>query len=81
MVRVGVFHDLVTAKEAYNQLASFGPTQIVKAVGANGPLYRVQIGPLDNKQDANTALDTAISNGFEDARIVETQIQQVAFKN
>ncbi len=81
MVRVGVFHDLENAKLAYNQLAGFGPTQIVKAVGANGPLYRVQIGPLDNKEDANTALDTAISNGFEDARIVETQIQQVAFKN
>ncbi len=81
IVRVGVFHDLENAKLAYNQLAGFGPTQIVKAVGANGPLYRVQIGPLDNKEDANTALDTAISNGFEDARIVETQIQQVAFKN
>jgi rare lipoprotein A len=81
MVRVGVFHDLANAKQAYNQLAGFGPTQIVKAVGANGPLYRVQIGPLDNKDDANTALDTAISNGFDDARIVETQIQQVAFKN
>ncbi len=81
IVRVGVFHDLETAKEAFAQIAGFGPTQIVKAVGANGPLYRVQIGPLDNKQDANTALDTAISNGFEDARIVETQIQQVAFKN
>jgi rare lipoprotein A len=81
IVRVGVFHDLENAKLAFNQVSGFGPTQIVKAVGANGPLYRVQIGPLDNKDDANTALDTVISNGFEDARIVETQIQQVAFKN
>ena len=81
MVRVAVFHDLDNAKEAYGRLASFGPTQIVKAVGANGPLYRVQIGPLDNRADANTALDEAIANGFEDARIVATQITEVAFKN
>ena len=80
MVRVGVFHDFENAKNAYNQLASLGPTQIVKAVGANGPLYRVQMGPLDNKADAETALESAIASGFEGARIVETKITEVAFK-
>ena len=80
MVRVGVFHDLENAKSAYDQLASLGPTQIVKAVGANGPLYRVQMGPLDNKDDAETALESAIASGFEGARIVETKITEVAYK-
>jgi rare lipoprotein A len=79
IVRVAVFHSLENATTAYQALASVGPTQIIKAVGANGPLYRVQIGPLDNQADAETARDNAIANGYEDARIVETMIQQVAY--
>jgi rare lipoprotein A len=78
MVRVAVFHSLDNATSAYNTLAGFGPTQVIKAVGANGPLYRVQIGPLDNEQDAEAALQSAITSGYEDARIVQTQITQVS---
>lgn len=78
IVRVAVFHSLDNANAAYQELASFGPTQIVRAVGANGPLYRVQIGPLDNSSDAQSALDSAVASGYEGARIVETQSTQVS---
>lgn len=78
IVRVAVFHSLENANSAYQSLASLGPTQIIKAVGANGPLYRVQMGPLDTEADAEAALQNAISSGFDDARIVETQITQVS---
>jgi len=78
VVRVAVFHSLENANTAYQELASFGPTQIVRAVGANGPLYRVQIGPLDNTSDAQSALDSAVASGYEDARIVATQATQVS---
>ncbi|MEO6607650.1 MAG: septal ring lytic transglycosylase RlpA family protein [Aestuariivirga sp.] len=78
IVRVAVFHSLENANTAYQQLAGFGPTQIVRAVGANGPLYRVQIGPLDNASDAQSALDSAAATGYEGARIVETQSTQVS---
>ncbi len=78
IVRVAVFHSLENANTAYQQLAGFGPTQIVRAVGANGPLYRVQIGPLDNTSDAQSALDSAVATGYEGARIVETQATQVS---
>ena len=78
VVRVAVFHSLDNANSAYQKLASFGPTQIVRAVGANGPLYRVQIGPLDNSSDAQSALDSAVATGYEGARIVETQSTQVS---
>ncbi|MDE2445945.1 MAG: septal ring lytic transglycosylase RlpA family protein [Alphaproteobacteria bacterium] len=80
IVRVAVFHSIDNAKAAYASLASLGPTQIVKAVGANGPLYRVQIGPLNTQADAERARENAIANGFEDPRIVETFIQQVAYR-
>ena len=78
MVRVAVFHSIENANAAYAQMSSLGPTQIVQAVGANGPLYRVQIGPLDNSSDAQSALSSAIASGFEDAKIIEMQITQVS---
>ena len=78
IVRVAVFHSLDNAQTVYQTLANVAPTQIIKAVGANGPLYRVQMGPIDNMDDAQTALETAMANGFEDARIIKTQITQVS---
>lgn len=78
VVRVAVFHNLDNAKTAYTELSGFGPAQIIKAVGANGPLYRVQMGPFDNESDSQSALQTAITSGYEDARIVGTQITQVS---
>jgi rare lipoprotein A len=78
VVRVAVFHSMENANSAFQTLAGFGPTQIIRAVGANGPLYRVQMGPLDNETDAQSALETAIASGFEDARIVPTQVTQIS---
>jgi len=80
VVRVAVFHSLENASSAYQQLASVGPTQIIRAVGANGPLYRVQLGPFNNPEEAQTALQAAMNNGFEDARIVESQPLQISMK-
>ena len=80
IVRVGVFHDLNNASTVYQQLQGFGPTRIVKAVGANGPLYRVEMGPLDNKADADAAMTTAIGEGFEDAKLVATEPLQISMK-
>ena len=78
IVRVALFRSLDNAQTAYQELSGFGPVNIVKAVGANGPLYRVQMGPFDNDADSQSALQTAIASGYEDARVVETQITQVS---
>jgi rare lipoprotein A len=80
MVRVAIFHSIENASEAYNQVVGAGPTQIIKAVGANGPLYRVQIGPFNSAEEAQVALQTAMNNGFESARVVETQPLQISMK-
>ena len=80
MVRVAIFHSLDNASVAYNQVAAAGPTQIIKAVGANGPLYRVQIGPFNSPDEAQAALQTAVNNGFDGARVVETQPLQISMK-
>ena len=78
IVRVGVFHDLNNASTAYQQLQGYGPTRIVRAVGANGPLYRVEMGPLDNQADADAAMTTAIGEGFEGAKLVVVEPLQIS---
>ncbi len=80
MVRVAIFHSLDNASVAYSQVASAGPTQIIKAVGANGPLYRVQIGPFNSPDEAQIALQTAVNSGFDGARVIETQPLQISMK-
>ena len=80
VVRVAVFHDMANANDALQRLASFGPTHIVRAVGANGPLYRVEIGPLDNKVDADAALTTALGSGYEDAKLMPAEASQVSMR-
>lgn len=80
VVRVGVYHDLENASSAYQQLQAYGPTRIVKAVGANGPLYRVEMGPLDSQADADAAMTTAIGEGFEGAKLVTTEPLQISMK-
>ena len=80
IVRVGVFHDLDNASTAYQQLQSYAPTRIVKAVGANGPLYRVEMGPLNSKADADAAMTSAIGQGFEGAQMVVSEPLQISMK-
>ena len=80
IVRVGVFHDLDNANTAYQQLQAYGHTRIVKAVGANGPLYRVEMGPLENKADADAAMTAAIGEGFEDAKLITTEPLQISMR-
>ncbi|MBG1231544.1 septal ring lytic transglycosylase RlpA family protein [Aestuariivirga litoralis] len=78
VVRVAVFHDLANAKTAFEQLSDAGPTRIVKAVGANGPLYRVEVGPLNSKADADAAMTAVQGAGYEDAKAVAAEPQQIS---
>jgi rare lipoprotein A len=80
VVRVGVFHDLANAQNAYQAIESFGPAKIVRAVGANGPLYRVEMGPLDNAADAQAALTTAQGAGFEGAKLIAAEVMQISMR-
>ena len=80
IIRVAVFHDIANANNAYQRLSSFGPTRIVRGVGVNGPLYRVEIGPLDNKSDADAALATAFGSGFEGAAMLSDGATRISMR-
>lgn len=78
VVRVAVFHDLNNARTAYEQVQSAGPARIIRAVGANGPLFRVEVGPLNSQADADAAMTQVQGTGFEDAKLVAAEPQQIS---
>jgi rare lipoprotein A len=72
-VQVGAFADPGNAERARTELADAGPVEIVPQDAAAGTLYRVRIGPLEDEQAAENALQRAIETGHADARMVMAQ--------
>ncbi len=72
-VQVGSFADPGNAEKARNQLASSWPVQVAELTGGQGTLYRVRLGPIADRPDADTALEHAIFLGHRDARVIVAQ--------
>lgn len=79
-VQVGSYGDHNNAERVRAQLASVWPVQMMQLDGVNGTVYRVRIGPLNNDDDAKTALEHAISLGYSDARLIVAQSMQAALQ-
>lgn len=47
-VQVGVYRQRADAERLRSQLGSFGPVEVAPMAGADGPRYRVRIGPMAN---------------------------------
>jgi len=77
-VQVGSFGDPKNAEKARNALAATWPVQVLEVAGNGAPLYRVRIGPLADRNDADTALDQAVYLGHADAHVVVAHSQQAA---
>lgn len=77
-IQVGSFADPANAEKARAELASAWPVQVIEQDGASGPIYRVRLGPIDGKADADTALEQAIFLGHPDAHIVTAHAMQAA---
>lgn len=69
-VQVGSFADPYNAQRAREELANSGPVQVQELMGAQGPLYRVRIGPMKNQGQAQLALRQAVDLGHPDARLI-----------
>jgi rare lipoprotein A len=72
-VQVGAFADPDNAERARTELADAGPVEVVPQNANYGTLYRVRIGPLEDEQSAENALQRAIETGHADARLVVAQ--------
>ena len=75
-VQVGSFSKPGNAEIARAALASAWPVQVIEVNGSSGTLYRVRLGPIADRADADTALEQARLLGHEDARVVAANAMQ-----
>ena len=77
-IQVGSFSDLANAERARDLFASAWPVQFIELSGSSGNIYRVRLGPISGRTDADTALDGAVAAGYPDARLIAAQAMQAA---
>jgi cell division septation protein DedD len=78
IVHAASFANKANAIAAKNYLSDVAETQIQILSGQNGPIYRVQVGPFTSLSKAQDALTKVKDGGFDDARVREINVQQVA---
>ena len=64
--------------DASYQEATFEPPKRMKTERANGPLYKVQMGPFSSSVGAEEALSAVQAEGYHKALLESTRIEQVA---
>lgn len=77
-VQVGSFSDVRNAERVRDEFASGWPVQFIELNGSAGTVYRVRLGPIAGRADAETALEGAIAAGFPDAHLLAAQAMQAA---
>jgi rare lipoprotein A len=78
IVQIGSFKSLEGAESARAALEGVGPVQVYEWQSAQGPLYKVQIGPFKSEISAEAALEDAVARGYDKARVAKVNIEQVA---
>ncbi|MFN4144049.1 septal ring lytic transglycosylase RlpA family protein [Aestuariivirga sp.] len=79
-VQLGSFTDAGNAQRARDQFSAVWPVQFIELSGAAGPVFRVRLGPISSKADAETALVDAQAAGYGDARLIKTEAVQAALQ-
>ena len=79
-VQVGTFADPYNAERIRQQLVDVGPVQIAELMGSNGPIYRVRVGPLNDANEAEIALNQVYGFGLPDARVIEARLAQASLQ-
>ena len=77
-IQVGSFADPANAEKARSQLASAWPVQVIEVTGSGGTIYRVRLGPITTREDADTALEQTIFLGHADAHVLVAHAMQAA---
>lgn len=68
-VQVGVYRERVEAERLRNELGNLGPVEVAPLAGADGPRYRVRIGPMDTA-DARATQASIAARGLPGSLIV-----------
>ena len=79
-IQVGSFSNPHNAARVRDQFASAWPVQFVELTGSSGSLFRVRLGPIADREDAEAALESAYAAGFTDARVISIQAMQASLQ-
>ena len=78
IIQVGGFRNIESAEQARAVLSAIGPVQVYEWSTADGPLYKVQMGPFLSDIGAADALQAVQDEGFPKAVLQNARIEQVA---
>ena len=70
-VQLGVFSRKDSAEALRQKLGQIGQVEVSELTSAGRQLYRVRVGPVNSRVDANILVDDVLDNGHQDAFILE----------
>jgi rare lipoprotein A len=79
-VQAGTFADPDNAERLRQEFVHIGPVQVAELMGNDGPVYRMRVGPFDNLNDAQVALNQVHGYGLPDAHLLESHLQQASLQ-
>jgi cell division protein FtsN len=79
-VQAGTFADPDNAERLRQEFVNIGPVQVAELMGNDGPVYRMRVGPFDNFDDAQIALNLVHGYGLPDAHLLESHLQQASLQ-
>ncbi|MGB3142162.1 MAG: septal ring lytic transglycosylase RlpA family protein [Aestuariivirga sp.] len=79
-VQAGTFADPDNAERLRQEFVNIGPVQVAELMGNDGPVYRMRVGPFDNINDAQVALNQVHGYGLPDAHLLESHLQQASLQ-
>jgi rare lipoprotein A len=81
IIQVGSYASLDDAEAARTALSAIGPVQVYEWQTAQGPLFKVQLGPFRSEIGAGDALEAVREQGYRKAKLAAARIEQVAYQN
>jgi cell division protein FtsN len=81
IVQIGSFATLDEAEAVRGQLSGIGPIQVYEWDTAEGPVYKVQMGPFRSAIGAKDALSAVRDEGFDSAKLLTARIEQAAYQH
>ena len=79
-VQAGIFADPDNAERLRLEFVNIGPVQVAELEGNDGTVYRMRVGPFDNLNDAQIALNQVHGYGLPDAHLLESHLQQASLQ-
>lgn len=70
-VQLGVFSQKGSAEALRQKLSQIGQVEVSELTSGGRQLYRVRVGPVNSRVDANILVDDVLDNGHQDAFILE----------